>query len=525
MPEYHTIVIRGGLEDTLLKSERRVLEQDVLPAYLAKRRWFTAKNEAIKSARLCYLARLPGDEREIYLSEVETQTASSTARWLLPLTIVWEGEPPAALPGQLALAHVRRERRVGLLTDGFSVPAFARAMVSALARATRLASPAGEIRFDPVDGMSTRLKIAPEDEINWISAEQSNSSLTVGDSVMLKIFRRTTCGQHPEAEMGRYLTERGFANAPALLGEIVRVEADGSRYALGIAQQFVRNQGDAWTWLTDRLLLALDDLKSTEPSEAAEADHLADCDQLAARIGLRLGEMHNVLAQPTDDPAFSPIAAGESELAHLRDRARTELEAAFKAIAAQNWGRPTDRERAVALMERRTDLLAAIDEIPGIAAGTTLTRIHGDFHLGQVLVASGDAFIIDFEGEPARSLEERRAKASPLRDVAGLLRSLDYVAATIRDRKKVGAASMSNERTDSFLERFRSTATKAFMKAYLTAAADRAMNKQLLNMLLVEKAAYEVNYEAASRPTWLPVPLAGLATLAQSIFDGRRGRS
>jgi maltose alpha-D-glucosyltransferase/alpha-amylase len=526
MPEYHTIVMRGGLDDTLLRSERRVLEQDVLPAYLARRRWFAAKNEAIKSVRLCHLARLPGGDREIYLSEIETRTPTSSARWLLPLTILWEGEPAAALPNQLALAHVRRERRVGLLTDAFSVPSFAHVMVLSLERGVRVALPEGEIRFDAVPGRSSELTIAPEGEINWISAEQSNSSVIIDESVMLKIFRRLTPGRHPEAEMGRYLTERGFANAPALLGEIVRVEAGGDTAALAVAQQFVRNQGDAWTWLMDRLLLALDDLKSTEPSEAAEADHLADCDQLVAAMGRRLAEMHNVLAQPCDDPAFSPVVAGETELTVWRDRARREIEDALKALAAQTWERSTDQERAAGLMERRTELFAAVDTIPTAAGSTNLTRIHGDFHLGQVLVSSGDVFIIDFEGEPARSLEERRAKASPLRDVAGLLRSLDYVAATIKDRKKVGTASLSNERIEGFLERFRSMATKAFMKAYLTAIAqDGALNKQLLNLLLIEKAAYEINYEAASRPAWLPVPLAGLATLAQNILDGPRGRA
>jgi maltose alpha-D-glucosyltransferase/alpha-amylase len=330
LPEYHTIVLRGSLEDTLLKSQRRVLEQDVLPAYLARRRWFAAKNETIKSVRLCHLAALPAKGREIYLGEIETQTPSSSARWLMPLTVIWDGEPTGALPSQLALAHVRRERRIGLLTDAFAVPAFAHAIASSLARDARLAVPEGEIRFKAVPGMSAGLKIGPDDEINWISAEQSNSSLIIDDAVVLKVFRRLTCGRHPEAEMGRYLTEHGFANAPAMLGEVVRVDADGESAALAVAQQFVRNQGDAWTWLMDRLLRALDDLKSTEPDETAEADHLADCYQLAAAIGHRLGEMHTVLAQPTDDPAFSPVVAGDAETELLarprpcRDRGRVQ---------------------------------------------------------------------------------------------------------------------------------------------------------------------------------------------------------
>jgi maltose alpha-D-glucosyltransferase/alpha-amylase len=199
---------------------------------------------------------------------------------------------------------------------------------------------------------------------------------------------------------------------------------------------------------------------------------------------------------------------------------------AFAVIESHPWERAEDGKRAAELLQRRTGLLAAIDELPRIAAGAPMTRLHGDFHLGQVLVASGDVFIIDFEGEPGRPLEDRRAKASPLRDVAGLLRSLDYVAATIKDRKSVGSASLSLERTDELLARFTATATKTFIEAYCEAVGTGSkMNEQILDLLLLEKAAYEVNYEAANRPTWLSVPVAGLATLAQRVLGGAETRS
>ena len=188
MPEYQTIVLRDNLDAALLKSERRLLEQEILPSYLAKRRWFAGKNDAIRSTRLCYLVRLPSSEHDIYLAEIEAQTESSTTRWQVPLTIVWEGGPAAALPNQLALAHVRRERRVGLLTDAFAVPAFPRQIVPLLASGVRLNSSEGEIQFLPMQGMADRLQIAPEDQINWISAEQSNSSLTIDDNLILKYF-------------------------------------------------------------------------------------------------------------------------------------------------------------------------------------------------------------------------------------------------------------------------------------------------------------------------------------------------
>ncbi len=526
MPEYQTIVLRGDLGDTLQKSARQLLEREILPAYLAKRRWFAAKNEELESARLAFVTSLDDAQHEIYLCEIETNTRSAKARWLLPLAIVWDDEPAAALalPNQLALAHVRRERRVGLLTDAFAVPAFGSRMLAALARGAHRRSREGEIRFEPTPGQKISLEFAPDPELNWLTAEQSNSSLVIGERVMLKIFRRITGGEHPEAEMCRYLTRQGFANAPALLGEIVRAEPDGTRFSLAVAQGFVRNQGDAWSWLTDRLLLALDDLTATEPTATAEADHLADYEQVAAAIGQRLGEMHVVLARPTDDPAFAPVVAGAAELAHWRDRANSELAAAFDVLVSQKWERPDDQMRAATLLEQRSSLFAALDELPRIGKGTLLSRIHGDFHLGQVLVASGDVHIIDFEGEPARSLQERRAKATPLRDVAGLLRSLDYMEATINDRKNVGSPALSNERSEQFLARFRAAATQAFLKAYRTAtgADEMAINDRILNLLILEKAAYEINYEAANRPTWLRVPLAGLAVMAQRVLDTGR---
>jgi maltose alpha-D-glucosyltransferase/alpha-amylase len=525
MPEYHTIVLRGDLADTLYQSGRNLLEREVLPPYLAKRRWFAAKHESIELTRVSYLARLPGAEREIFLCEIESRTRSGTARWLLPLGVVWEGEAATALPNQLALAHVRRERRVGLLTDGFALPAFAYQIVAALAENLTCPSPDGEIRFRHTPDHAAALRVPRDAEINWMSAEQSNSSLIVGDAVMLKVFRRISEGRHPEAEMGRYLTQNGFANVPPLLGEIVRVGADGTQVSLGLAQGFVRNQGDAWSWLLDHLLRALDDLTAPAPSAQTEADHLSDYETLATSIGQRLGELHVLLARETEDPAFAPAAAQAEDTALWSAQAEAELEAAFAVIAGHKWNRADDGARAAALQARRQDLVAAVRELAQAGRGALMTRIHGDFHLGQVLVVRGDVYLIDFEGQPTRPIEERRAKSSPLRDVAGLLRSFDYAAATIIDRKTAGSAPVSDDRRDEFIARFRASAPAAFLRAYraAVAAAGDIMNERLLDLFLIEKAAYEITYEAASRPTWLSVPLAGLSVLAQRVVHDPEG--
>ncbi|MGA2129695.1 MAG: putative maltokinase, partial [Xanthobacteraceae bacterium] len=342
-----------------------------------------------------------------------------------------------------------------------------------------------------------------------------------------KIFRRVSEGRHPEPEMGRYLTQSGFANVPPLLGEIVRLSTDGAEASLGLAQGFVRNQGDAWAWLLDHLLRALDDLAAPDPSAQTEADHLSDYETLAASIGQRLGEMHMVLARATEDPAFAPAAATAEDTAHWSKRTEAQLNAALAVIAGHPWSRAGDARRAAALEACGPDLLAAVRDLALAGRGALMTRIHGDFHLGQVLVVRGDIYIIDFEGQPTRPITERRAKSSPLRDVAGLLRSFDYAAATIIDRRNVGSARISDDRRDEFIARFRACAPAAFLRAYgaAVAAADNLMNERLLDLFLIEQAAYEITYEAASRPTWLAVPLAGLSVLANRVLQGREERS
>jgi maltose alpha-D-glucosyltransferase / alpha-amylase len=441
------------------------------------------------------------------------------SRWQIPLTVVWEGEPAAALPGQLALARVRRERRVGLLTDAFAVPSYARRIVAAMAQGLSLEIPTWEIRFELTPERRAGLTLPDKADIQWLSAEQSNSSLIIGEAVMLKIFRRVSAGEHPEAEMSSYLTRCGFANSPPLLGVITRIAQDGTRYALAVAQGFVRNQGDAWSWFTDYLNRALDAAASPGASTEVEADHILDYETMAAAIGHRLGEMHAVLARPTDDPAFAPAVATAADAARWRDRAREQLIAALDVIATHHWERPDDQEHVVWLQKRGDHIAAALSSLAQAGEGALICRIHGDFHLGQVLVASGDAYIIDFEGEPARPLGERRAKTSPLRDVAGLLRSFDYLVATVLDRSNIGSASTPNQRRDEMVARFGVTAPQAFSRAYAEArGAEHGGNERLLDLFLIEKAAYELLYDAANRPSWLSIPLGGLTALARRIL-------
>jgi maltose alpha-D-glucosyltransferase/alpha-amylase len=173
----------------------------------------------------------------------------------------------------------------------------------------------------------------------------------------------------------------------------------------------------------------------------------------------------------------------------------------------------------------RERLTAAVRKLAKSGTGTLMTRVHGDFHLGQVLVASGDVYIIDFEGEPATSTAERRAKSSPLRDVAGLVRSLDYAGATMIDRKNVGAMPVDETARHHLITEFRTRANAAFLREYWAASGlhGSEAERALLDLFLIEKAAYEIAYEAANRPTWIGVPLAGLSDLATRILDNESG--
>ena len=198
MEEFVTIVLRDHLAGAVTSTAKRMIENDVLPPYVAKRRWFGLKDETIKSARIASVLKIADRDREILLSEIEIKTSGgNTTRWQLPLSILWENEASAALPQRLALARVRKGRHLGFLTDAFALPDFARKYIACLAESCKFENAEGTVCFRPTDAGQRALATLPEGDINWLAAEQSNSSLIVADAVMLKIYRRISPGIHP----------------------------------------------------------------------------------------------------------------------------------------------------------------------------------------------------------------------------------------------------------------------------------------------------------------------------------------
>jgi maltose alpha-D-glucosyltransferase/alpha-amylase len=530
MPDFETFVLRGPLEEgPVMAHHRGALERDVLPAYLGRRRWFGAKDRAIASITMMYSQPWPDRGQDLVLSEIETWLEDgSSERYCLPLGIIWEDENPPPRAQQLALARVRRGRRVGYLTDGFVLDAFISGLLRGLRQRMELPlKRGGAIRFHGTAALDA-IDFPIDVENRWLSAEQSNSSVIVHERGMLKLFRHISHGINPELELGRHLSRVGYANTPPLLGEVLHVGADGVPSALAVLQGFVRNQGDAWRWTLDHLVRAYDEF-SHAPDDATRAEILSDYDGFAAAVGTRLGELHAVLAQPSDEAAFQPETADATDAAAWAAEARAQLERAVEALqglSSPDNGLLLQRER---LFERRDALEQRIDRLAAHGRGVLRTRVHGDFHLGQVLVVQGDAWLIDFEGEPARPLDERRHKTTPLRDVAGFLRSLDYVAA-VAQRGDDGMAPIEDPLFAPFLERFRLRASEVFLGAYV-AVLERAPVRWIgaealvpvLQLFLLHKAAYEIAYEAANRPGWLGVPLQGLLRLVDeaSIGEGK----
>ena len=524
LPDLATLVLRHGLTEILQPVSRGILEKETLPAYLPRRRWFAAKTETLAAARLAYAVPLPG-VADVLFAEVVAHLPGREEHYVLPLAIVWESETPGALPLGLALTRVRRGPRVGLLTDAFAADAFAHGVVALIRQSAELTlQGGGRLLFHPTSRMEN-VDLPPAPELRRLSAEQSNSSLIVGDSLVLKIVRRASAGIHPEGEMTRVLTERGFANTAPLFGEVTRIDPDGTPSTLLLLQGFVRNQGDGWSWTLDALGRAAQDVGVTEAGDtAAETDALAPIFAFAGALGRRLAEMHAVLAQPDDDPAFAPHIADEAVLSGWAESASEQIRLACTLLRTRRERADVDTWDAVSSVLSVEDALAAaVHRLAHTGREALQTRIHGDFHLGQVLVVQGDAVIIDFEGEPARPLEQRRAKSCGLRDMAGLLRSFDYAAATAA-RGAEAASPFALERRPALLSRFRDETSGRALAAYreVLRAAERpwvpqAAEASLLDLFLIEKAAYEIRYEAENRPAWLPIPLAGLAAIAERL--------
>jgi len=521
LPELTTLVLRKRMEELLEAPSRDTLEGSVLPQYLPKRRWFAGKEGPIDQVRLRYGVRFGTASTPVLWSEIEVLGDGVANQYQLPFGFLPEEHINSALPQQLALSRVRRSHQVGLITDAFVLEPFIRAVLRACQDGMRLpcGNGQGELRFACTEQLA-RLELDEQSEVRYLSAEQSNSSVVVADRLVLKLIRRVNPGTHPELEMSAYLTAAGFTNISPLLAWVSRVDESDAPHLLMIAQGYLSNQGDAWAWTQNTLERAIrDEMEPTRTDPEAHTDALAELNGFAALLGQRLGEMHLLLAAPSIDAAFQPQVSDGQDSARWTRQINAELTHALDLLAQHRDQLDSDSQALVDdLQEQREGLVQHIENLANQAQGGLLMRVHGDLHLGQVLVVQGDAYLIDFEGEPSRPLQERRAKHSPYKDVSGVLRSFDYAAAMIlRSASAVDLSEAARQARQRVARQYLHQSRHAFVEAYglATAAMPHAWlqaegERAALELFCLEKAAYEITYEAENRPSWLAVPLHGL---------------
>jgi maltose alpha-D-glucosyltransferase / alpha-amylase len=540
-PEFFTLVMPHGWADLFRQPNLPQLESDVIPNFLPRQRWFGAKDQRVKAASVLArgeIIRSAEEGPERFLAAVlEVQLArGARQRYFVPLATIWASAETELRLGLIpaTLAELRQFRREGALVDALSQDGFSLALMDAIRQEATMPLEGGEIRccktplFDAV--------VPPERlVVRRSGVEQSNSSIIFDNYGMLKTYRRLQPGPHPEIEMARFLVERaGFANTPPLLA-FMELDLDSNNrpeaHALGVLFGFVQNQGDGWTQALDYLTRYLDDALV---SSGAHPSDLPDPDvfflSLSRQLGLRTAEMHRALAeQGHDDPAFVPEPVSAADIAEWR----RDLEGAAADILSK-----LERERAKLpastqdlaerLLGQRDNLFRQIRVLIPDEVEAQKTRYHGDFHLGQVLVVKNDFFIIDFEGEPARPLADRRRKSSPLRDVAGMIRSFDYASFTAV-RQLAEARPAAAPRMTQLAEAWRHRAVDGFRAAYRKAMrgcaaypASKTQARTMLAFFILEKAVYEVSYELANRPGWVDIPLNGVLSILARMEGAER---
>jgi trehalose synthase-fused probable maltokinase len=426
--------------------------------YITEQRWYGSKSRTVAHSEVLETVTLREGSPEYALALVEIRFDTG-AREIYQLLLAAEDDK--------------------LELDGLQDSALARELVHAIRGGLTLQGQEGAVEFRTVVGFAGLGREMLE--ARSVGAEQSNTSIVFDDELILKAFRRLEPGINPELEMLRFLTEHGFANIAAL-GGWYAYSGGPTAATLGILQEFVQGGRDGWE-------LGLEEV------ERAPDDFLTRL----RRLGEVTGEMHTVLGSEPNDSAFCPETPSVEALGLLTATVDEEIERLFLVL-------PEDNERLAPIIGRGEEVREQLRMLTHAGSPGKAIRTHGDYHLGQTMWAGEDWVILDFEGEPARSLAERRRKRSPLRDVAGMLRSFAYLAIA-----SGGAHEWEEQARAAFIEGYLATVDSTLLPAG-QAAFDR-----MLAVYELEKAVYELRYELDNRPEWVSIPVAGILRIIDQV--------
>ena len=533
------------------------LLQQILPTYLPHQRWFGAKSRTIKSVSVLDWALLPDINAALVFLELTYENEDPAAAkdiYQLPLTISTgeEAENIRIAAPASAIATLTTPNGPAVLHDAVAREDLRQALLHLIETNGEVPTQNGLLKFQSSSAFAEARGTGALPARTG-SAEQSNTSILYDSRLIMKLFRRLQPGENPDTEIGRFLTETAhFPRIAPFLGDI-RLTGEGAEpFTVAMLQGLIENEGDGWQWTLDEIARYyesavtcptpqsigkqpsfLDPFEKETESEAFKLarEHAGFYLDAAALLGRRTAEMHLALATKTDNPAFiaEPFSPAdlEADATRIDGQIVRTLDALKRGMSQLADDATVDS--AALILSRRIDLFARANIITASAASDCgrRIRIHGDYHLGQVLRSRGDYVILDFEGEPARPLHERRAKQSPLKDVAGMLRSFSYAAyaglnAFTQRRPPNNEADVRN--LDAWARLWQNTVSTEFLHGYRQAiSANPALIPHaqqahiLLNAYLLEKALYELLYELNNRPAWVRIPLAGILALPREL--------
>ena len=532
----------AGWESVFDGASRQRLETNSLVDFLPKQRWYGGKSRRIKTTRILDWSILPSSQAALVFVQVQFDAGPPDV-YLMPLSMTFgedSEELQRSLPNNI-VAPLISGTQFGFLHDGLSEDGTCQELLSLLEKETLLTTRQGSIRgvrgksYENILG-NAALPLA----VRRGSAEQSNTSILYGDRFILKILRRQELGLNPDAEIGQYLTEQAkFDRVPPFAGSIeYESQADAETQTLGILQGLVANEGDGWTWTVEELNRYFENCArlpfpqelhrelgdpmdlSGQPTGQKARDQVGIYLDSATTLGRRTAEMHLALASSAHVPAFTPEPATAADLTFLLTDLRQRGVRVFDVLKERVPFLPDEAvEIAAGVLSRRTRLLDYFDVRRQEAFQTSKIRVHGDYHLGQVLRVKTDFVILDFEGEPARPLAERGAKQYALKDVAGMLRSFSYaVYSTLINYTSRHPESFTS--LEPWARLWEHCVAREFLRAYREVAHDARFLpptvedfREMLQVFLIDKALYEVLYELNARPTWIRIPLMGIMSV------------
>jgi maltose alpha-D-glucosyltransferase/alpha-amylase len=536
-------------QNVLDSGTRVVLERQALRPFLSRQRWFASKSREIRQARFTDWAPLRNGAAPAFLAVVSVEYADGwTESYFTPLSLLTGDAADAALKSNPAavLARITGARK-GAIVDALDDDDACDRLLGMVEKNSEIATARGSVEGVRVHAQERLVPIELPGPRRWVRgpADQSNSVAFVDERYVLKLFRRVEPTPNPEFEIGRFLTQRGFARTPELAGGLQYLRPGFDPGTLAVVQAMVKHQGSGWDFSIGELrrfyeraalrasgsegpalatapvppaMPASDPLAAHEPPpffDALERWYLAS----AATLGRRTAELHRTLASG-QSPELAPQPLDRAALAALADDLKAHATASLSQLEQRlDTLNEASRAHASAVLLQRTTLLSRLDALRSESAAGLRIRIHGDYHLGQVLRTEEDFVILDFEGEPARSIAERRALQSPLKDVAGMIRSFSYAAYASLFAFTVHAPD-DYDRLEPWADTWQYWASDAFLKGYLAAMADAALipgdagvRQRMLSAFMVDKALYELSYELNNRPEWVRIPLVGIRKL------------